>query len=454
VKFLERDLTRGNPLNLILGLAVPQVLGAILQLLYNTVDALVVGNFVGEAALAGVGLSAPITFLMNSVMFGLGAGVSIAVGQYFGAREYEDMREAIGTAVVSLVPLTIIISILAFFATDPMLRLINTPPEAFQHASDYLKIIFTGTIFMLMYNLYSSVLRAVGDARSPLLFLGIAATINIVLDLLFVIVFNMGTAGAAYATVASQGLSSLFCLLYIKRKLPLISLQKDEYKFKKEKFKLIMRFGVPSSIQMSIISLGNMAVQNLLNGYGVQAVAGFTAGIRIDSFIVMPYMNVGIALANYTGQNMGAGLYDRVKEGLASAYKILVGISVVTLPIVWLFTTNLVGIFLDSGSSESLDIGVAMLRGLVPLYIFLGLLNNTSGLLRGSGDNMWSLYGSIVSIGTRILGAYLLNPILGISSIWFGQGLGWIVGFVFVYIRFLSGKWKDKGIRKVLDGDL
>ncbi len=454
MKFLERDLTRGNPLNLILGLAVPQVLGAILQLLYNTVDALVVGNFVGEAALAGVGLSAPITFLMNSVMFGLGAGVSIAVGQYFGAREYEDMREAIGTAVVSLVPLTIIISILAFFATDPMLRLINTPPEAFQHASDYLKIIFTGTIFMLMYNLYSSVLRAVGDARSPLLFLGIAATINIVLDLLFVIVFNMGTAGAAYATVASQGLSSLFCLLYIKRKLPLISLQKDEYKFKKEKFKLIMRFGVPSSIQMSIISLGNMAVQNLLNGYGVQAVAGFTAGIRIDSFIVMPYMNVGIALANYTGQNMGAGLYDRVKEGLASAYKILVGISVVTLPIVWLFTTNLVGIFLDSGSSESLDIGVAMLRGLVPLYIFLGLLNNTSGLLRGSGDNMWSLYGSIVSIGTRILGAYLLNPILGISSIWFGQGLGWIVGFVFVYIRFLSGKWKDKGIRKVLDGDL
>ena len=277
MKFLERDLTRGNPLNLILGLAVPQVLGAILQLLYNTVDALVVGNFVGEAALAGVGLSVPITFLMNSVMFGLGAGVSIAVGQYFGAREYEDMREAIGTAVVSLVPLTIIISILAFFATDPMLRLINTPPEAFQHASDYLKIIFTGTIFMLMYNLYSSVLRAVGDARSPLLFLGIAATINIVLDLLFVIVFNMGTAGAAYATVASQGLSSLFCLLYIKRKLPLISLQKDEYKFKKEKFKLIMRFGVPSSIQMSIISLGNMAVQNLLNGYGVQAVAGFTA---------------------------------------------------------------------------------------------------------------------------------------------------------------------------------
>lgn len=454
MKFLERDLTRGDPLNLILGLAIPQVLGAILQLLYNTVDALVVGNFVGEAALAGVGLSVPITFLMNSVMFGLGAGVSIAVGQYFGAREYEDMREAIGTAVVSLVPLTIIISILAFFATDPMLRLINTPPEAFQHASDYLKIIFTGTIFMLMYNLYSSVLRAVGDARSPLLFLGIAATINIVLDLLFVIVFNMGTAGAAYATVASQGLSSLFCLLYIKRKLPLISLQKDEYKFKKEKFKLIMRFGVPSSIQMSIISLGNMAVQNLLNGYGVQAVAGFTAGIRIDSFIVMPYMNVGIALANYTGQNMGAGLYDRVKEGLASAYKILVGISVVTLPIVWLFTTNLVGIFLDSGSSESLDIGVAMLRGLVPLYIFLGLLNNTSGLLRGSGDNMWSLYGSIVSIGTRILGAYLLNPILGISSIWFGQGLGWIVGFVFVYIRFLSGKWKDKGIRKVLDGDL
>lgn len=448
---MERDLTRGNPLNLILALSIPQVLGAILQLMYNTVDALIVGNFVGEAALAGVGLSVPITFLMNSIMLGLGAGVSVVVGQYFGAKEYVNMREAVGTSVVSLVPVTIIISIIAVFTTDPILRLINTPPEAFSHASDYLKIFFSGTIFMLMYNLYSSVLRAVGDAKSPLLFLGIAASINVVLDLLFVVTFKMGTAGAAYATVASQGISSLFCIIYIRKKLPLLALERDEYKFHTEKFKLIMRFGIPSSVQMSIISLGNIAIQNLLNSYGVQAMAGYTSGIRIDSFIVMPYLNVGIALANFTGQNMGAGLFDRVREGLTSAYKILLGISLATLPIVWFFTGDLVGIFLESSSVESLNVGVSMLRGLVPFYIFLGLLNNTSGLLRGAGDNMWSLYGSIVVMVVRILAAYLLNPMLGIASIWYGQAIGWITGFIFVYLRFLSGKWKEKGIRKTLD---
>lgn len=449
MNYLERDLTRGNPLNLILALSIPQVLGAILQLMYNTVDAIIVGNFVGEAALAGVGLSLPITFLMNSIMLGMGAGVSVVVGQYFGAKDYEDMRESVGTSIVSLVPITIIISIIAVFTTDPILRIINTPPEAFQHASDYMKIYFSGMIFMLLYNLYSSVLRAVGDARSPLLFLAIAASINVALDLLFVVKFNMGTAGAAYATVASQGISSLFCVIYIKRKLPLLSLKREEYKFSKRKFKLIMRFGLPSSVQMSVISLGNMAIQNLINSYGVQAVAGFTSAFRIDSFIVMPYMNVGIALANFTGQNMGALLFDRVQEGLKSAYKILVAISIVGLPIVWFFTQSLVGIFLDSTSVESINIGVSMLRGLVPFYIFLGLLNNTSGLLRGAGDNMWSLYGSLVSILARILAAYMLNPILGISSIWYGQVIGWIAGFVFVYARFLSGRWKEKGIKRI-----
>ncbi len=446
---MERDLTRGNPLNLILALSIPQVLGAILQLMYNTVDAIIVGNFVGESALAGVGLSVPITFLMNSIMLGMGAGVSVVVGQYFGAKDYEDMRESVGTSIVSLVPITIVISILAFVTTEPILRLINTPPEAFQHASDYMKIYFSGMIFMLLYNLYSSVLRAVGDARSPLLFLAIAASINVGLDLLFVVKFNMGTAGAAYATVVSQGISSLFCVIYIKKKLPLLSLSRKEYKFTQRKFNLIMRFGLPSAIQMSVISLGNMAIQNLLNSYGVQAVAGFTSAFRIDSFIVMPYMNVGIALASFTGQNIGALLFDRVQEGLKSAYKILVAISLIGLPIVWFFTSQLVGIFLDSSSVESINIGVSMLRGLVPFYIFLGLLNNTTGLLRGAGDNMWSLYGSLVVMVVRIIAAYMLNPILGISSIWYGQVIGWIAGFVFVYARFLSGRWKEKGIKRI-----
>lgn len=444
---MDRDLTKGNPLSLILALSIPQILSAILQQLYNTIDALIVGNYVGEAALAGVGLSQPVAFLMMSIMMGLSAGVSVIVGQYYGARKYCDMRYTIGTAMTSLAVIVIIMSIIGVNLVDPILQLINTPVEAYSHARDYMKIFFTGGIFMLLYNLYSGILRAVGDAKSPLLFLGIASVLNIVLDLVFVVKFNMGTAGAAYATVISQGISSLLSHIYISKRVPLVALGRDEFKFYKDKFKLILRFGVPSATQMSIIAVGNMAIQNLLNGYGVAAVAGYTSAIRIDSFVVAPYMNVGVALSNFTGQNMGARKFDRVKQGLKSAYILLIIISLITLPIVWFFADSLVGIFLDNPNGRSLQVGVQMLHDLVPLYIFLGFLNNTSGLLRGAGDNMFSLYGSIFSITIRIVAAYALTSLLAIRSIWIAQGIGWIAGYVFVMARFVSGKWKKKGVK-------
>lgn len=444
---MERDLTRGNPLSLIVALSIPQIISAILQQLYNTVDALIVGNYVGEAALAGVGLSQPIAFLMMSIMMGLSAGVSVLVGQYFGGRKYCDMRYTIGTAMTSLAGITIIVSIIAVMAVEPILNMINTPIEAYDYARDYMKIYFTGAIFMMLYNLYSGILRAVGDAKSPLLFLGISASLNVALDLLFVVRFEMGTAGAAYATVISQAISSLFCHIYVARRVPLIALGRDEFKFYRDKFRLILRFGLPSAVQMSIISLGNIAIQNLLNGYGVASVAGYTSAVRIDSFVVMPYMNVGVALSNFTGQNIGARKFDRVREGLKSAYLLLGIISLVTLPIVWFFSDKLVGIFLENPSGTSLEVGVRMLKDLVPLYIFLGFLNNTSGLLRGAGDNMFSLYGSIFSIAIRIILAYALNPIFDIRSIWLAQGMGWIAGYAFVMARFLSGHWKKKGVK-------
>lgn len=444
---MERDLTRGKPLNLIIALSIPQILSAVLQLLYNTVDAIIVGNYVGEAGLAGVGISMPVTFFLNSIIIGLSAGVSVIVGQYYGAKELKKMRLTIGSSIFALSIITIIVSLIGVFGTDFILKTINTPAEVIPHASAYLKIYFAGTIFTLLYNIYSAVLRAVGDAKSPLLFLAIAAGLNVILDLVFIINFNMATGGAALATIISQGVSSVFCILYIKKKLPKLFLGRKEYKFNKDNFRLVLRYGLPSAAQMSIISLGNMAIQNLMNTYGVSSIAGYSSAIRIDSFIIMPYMNVGIALANFTGQNVGARKFERVEEGLKSAFKLLLGISLITLPIVILFAENLVGIFLDNPLGESVRVGSTMLRNLVPFYIFLGLLNNTSGLLRGSGDNMFSMYGSIVSIVVRIALAYILNPIIGIQSIWYAAAIGWVVAFIFVFIRVKSGKWKEKGVR-------
>lgn len=446
---MDRNLTRGNPLNLLIALSIPQILSAILQLLYNTVDALVVGNIVGEAALAGVGLAQPINFLINSIMIGLSDGVSIIVGQYYGAKKYKEMRKTIGTAITSLVIVTLVFSLIGFLITDFSLEIINTPDDVFPYASAYLKIMFVGTIFTLMYNLYSGILRALGDARSPLIFLGIAAALNVILDIVFVSSFNMGTAGAAYATVISQGVSSAFCIFYVRKKMPILTLEKEDFKFEVDKFKLILRFGVPGALQMSIISIGNLLLQNLLNSYGTVAIAGYTAAVRIDSFIIMPYQNVGVALSNFTGQNIGAKLYDRVREGLRSAYKILIFISVIALPITYIFASDLVGIFLNSESGESIRIGALMLRDLVPFYIFLGLLNNTNGLLRGSGDNFFAMFGSLVSITLRVVCAYGLNEYLGMRSIWISQGIGWIVAFLVVYLRFKNGRWKEKGVKDI-----
>ncbi len=444
---MEKDLTKGKPLSLIIALSIPQILSAVLQLMYNTVDAIIVGNYVGEAGLAGVGISMPITFFLSSIIIGLTAGLSVIVGQYYGAKEYPRLRITVGSSIVALSVAAIAISILGVFFTDNILRIINTPPEVFPHASAYLKIYFTGTIFTILYNIYSGILRALGDAKSPLIFLAIAAGLNVILDLVFIIYFKMETGGAALATIISQGVSSLFCIIYIKKKIPLVYLKPKEYKFHKENFRLVLKYGLPSAIQMSIIALGNMTIQNLVNSYGVSSIAGYSSAIRIDSYIIMPYMNVGVALSNFTGQNVGAGLFDRVEEGLKSAFKLLVVISIITLPIVILFAENLVGIFLDNPLGESVRVGSTMLRNLVPFYIFLGLLNNTSGLLRGSGDNVFSMFGSFISIIVRIVLAYSLNSILGISSVWYGAAIGWIVAFIFVYLRVKSGKWKEKGVR-------
>lgn len=443
---MHKDLTKGDPLKLIVALSIPQILSAILQLLYNTVDALIVGNYVGEAGLAGVGISQPIIFFLSSVVIGLSAGLSIIVSQYFGAKDYDKMKESIGTSIISLAFITIAVTLIGIFGTDAILRAMDTPVEAFDHASGYLKIYFAGTIFTLMFNLYSAVLRAVGDTKSPLLFLAIAAGLNIVLDLVFIINFSMGTRGAALATIISQGFSSLFCLVFIKRRLPLLHLKKHHYKYDHEKFKMVLKYGLPSAFQMSIIAIGNILVQRLVNSYGVASAAGYSSGIRIDSFIVLPYMNVGVALSNYSGQNIGAKEYDRVGQGLRAAAKLLLLISVVTLPIAWFFAENLVAIFLNTQTGESIRVGALMLRDLVPFYIFLGFLNNISGLLRGAGDNMHSLYGSLVSIGARVFFAYSLNSMLAIRSVWYGSAIGWVLGALYVFLRYKSGKWKTKGI--------
>lgn len=443
---MEKDLTRGSSFNLILGLALPQILSAILQQLYSSADALIVGNYIGQEALGGIGLSTPITTLLLSLVMGMSSGVAVIVGQYFGAKNYKKIKSIMQTALISLGLLSVLLSLGGILVTDPLLRMISTPEPVFVHASSYIKIYLMGTIFTMVYNLYFAVLRAIGDVKSPLIFLVISACLNIFLDIYFVLGLGLGAGACALATVIAQGLSSVLIIFYIRKRVPILSIEFTKIRFFPSDFRLIRRYGLPPSIQMSIRSLGTLATQNILNSYGVSALAGYSSAVRVDSFIIMPYENIGLALSSFTGQNIGARKYARVQKGLRASFTILIVTSLVLCPLVYIFSDKLVLIFIEDYAHDALAYGSQMLRYLSFMYIFLGLFSCLSGLLRGSGDNNFALYGSIFSILARIVATYGLNYLIGIRSVWLGQGIGWISGFVFLYLRYKSNGWKDKGL--------
>ncbi|SHJ75838.1 putative efflux protein, MATE family [Clostridium amylolyticum] len=422
-----KDMTKGNPTKIILFFAFPMLLGNIFQQLYNMVDSIVVGKFVGKEALAAVGSSFMLMNFFSAIIIGLCMGTSVVLSQYFGAGDYTKLRKSISTAFIFMLLLTIIMSLTTIIFTKPMLIIMKTPKEILNSSTNYLQIIFGGLIFTFLFNFSSAVLRSVGDSKTPLYFLILASIINIILDLLFVINFNMGVIDVAIATVIAQGVSSLLCLVYAFIKLPVIRIKAKEFVFDRALFSMIKKYSLLTALQQSIMTFGMVCVQGLVNSFGTDTMAAFTAAGKVDSLAYLPVQDFGNAFATYVAQNKGAGNFERIKIGVKSAVRTIIVFCIISSTVILLSSKHLMQIFVSSNEVKVIHIGIQYLSVISVFYVLIGFLFMFYGYFRGMGNLKTSIVLTIVSLGTRVSMAYFLSsfPKIAEKGIWWSIPLGW-----------------------------
>lgn len=442
-----KDLTVGKESSLILQFAWPMLLGNAFQQLYNIVDSVIVGNYLGKEALAAVGASTPIIFTLISLIIGFSMGFTVIISQYFGAKDTNSVRRAIDTMNIFLFTTSILITIIGIYLTEPILRLINTPSDIFPQAALYLKIYVLGLIFIFGYNGVAATLRGMGDSKTPLYFLILSTVLNIILVLLFVIVFKMGVAGAAVATVISQGSAFISSVFYLNKTHKLIRFKIRNLNFDKFILKKSIFIGLPSGLQMTFVSLGMIALLSIVNQFGTNVIAAYSVAIRIDSFASLPAMNLAMALSSFVGQNMGANRADRVKKGYEATLKMNLVITSILTSIILIFPGWIMKAF--SPDINIVNIGKEYLYVVAAFYIVFTTMFVNMGVMRGAGDTLIPMFITLFSLWLiRIPLAWILSKYYGYQGIWWSIPLAWISGMTLTYIYYKSGKWKRKAIVK------
>jgi len=443
------DMTTGKPATLIARFAMPLLLGNILQQTYNIVDSIVVGKFIGAEALAAVGNSGIIIFLLISMFAGISMGAVILVSQFFGAKQEERLRTAIDTIYIGMIAASVIITAAGYLTADPFLRLMHTPEGATMEMSlTYVRTIFLGTAMSFGYNTNASILQGIGDSKSPLLFLSIATVVNIVLDLVFVTVFDMGVFGVALATVIAQGTSFIFGVVYINRKIKIFRLFSHRMRFDSRILFQSFQIGLPAGIQNVLFCVGTIVLQRLVNSYGPAFMAGYSATNKIDLFVFMPCLSFASAVTTYVGQNIGAKNLERVKEGVRSALIISVGTALIMSILVMLSGRYLLMAFTQD--AEVIKTGEEFIKRLMPGYFLLAIIFTLNSTVRGAGESFMPLMSTSVSLLiARVPLAYLFNYIGGRYNIFWCYGAGWLAGTFIIGSYYLGGRWKKKAFKFV-----
>lgn len=451
--FQTVDMTEGTPWKKIAIFAVPMLIGNIAQQLYNTVDSIVVGKFVGDNALAAVGSAAPILNLLIVLFIGISMGASIIVAQYVGARNKEGLADTIGNCIILTAIASIIVSLVAVLGTRPMLELLNTPSSIIDWCVSYLIIMFLGSAGLAYYNILSGVLRGLGDSISPLFYLLICTGLNIVLDLFFVAVLHMGVAGVALATVISQFVSSILCIRKLLHMKELVVLKRSNFRIKKHYTYDIIRLGLPSGITHAIVSMSMIIVQSLTNSFGEMFIAANVIVMRVDGFAMLPNFSFATALTTYAGQNVGANYHDRVEKGAKQGTILAIGVSTTITALILLFGKQLMGIFTDT--QELVNLSMNLMRILAVGYIVMAITQTLSGIMRGAGDTITPMWISLfTTVAVRVPLAYLLTYLTRSSeypngrqeSIFISLLCSWLLGALVTYLFYRRGKWKKKSI--------
>ena len=449
--FQTVDMRGGNPVSQIVRFSIPMLLGNIAQQLYNTVDSIIVGRFVGDNALAAVGSAGPILNLMIVLFIGISTGASIMVSQYFGAQRKEDLAKAVGSCITLTGVASLLIMIVGPLVAGPLLRLLNTPESSIGWCQSYLTIIFLGIARGGYYNIMSGVMRGLGDSGSALNYLLVATVANIVLDYVFVAEFGLGVAGVAWATVIAQFLSAILSVIKIMNMKNMFELKRQHLFPGSSYFRTLIRLGLPSGVTQAIFSMSMIVVQSLTNSFGELFIAANVIVMRIDGFVMMPAFSLGTAMTTFAGQNIGAGFMDRVEKGARNGTLTAMGISAVITALILLFGKGLMGVF--TTTPELIDLSFRMMKILAPGYIAMEVTQCLSGIMRGAGDTVTPMWISIVNtILIRVPLAYGLvalskTPELpqgNCAMMFVSLLITWIIGAFLTFILYRTGRWKKK----------
>ena len=438
-------MTSGSPAKLIFGFAIPMFLGLLFQQFYSMVDTLIVGKFLGVNPLAGVGSTSSLNFMVLGFCMGVCNGFAIPVAQMFGAKEEHRLRRYVTNGAWLCIVFSIVMTLVVVAVCRPVLVLMQTPEEIFEYAYVYIVIVFWGIPCTFLYNILAAIIRSLGDSKTPVIFLAISSGINIVLDLMFVLVFDMGVEGPAIATVLAQGISGIICLFYMYRNFPVLHASRDEWKPELHYMGKLCFIGIPMGLQYSITAIGSLVLQTAVNGLGAMVVAGVTAAQKINMFISCPIESLGQTMAPYAGQNMGAGKIDRIGKGLKSAVLMGWGVSIICFLIAVLFGKQLTLLFVDAGETEIIAYSYQFLLFCIGGYCLLTLVNTVRFTIQGMGFSVFAILSGIMEMIARILAATVVVQMIGFAGTCLAHPMAWLFADVFLIPAFF---WCRKKVAK------
>lgn len=424
---MELDMTKGEPSRIILKFFIPLFIGDLLQQFYSIIDAIIIGKFVGTNAFAAVGSSSAVTVFITSILLGLAMGASAIFSQLYGGKQYDELKKTISTALVFLFCVSLLITIVTSVFLHQIITLYQMPKETSTYAVDYLKYVFIGFVFVGMYNAFAFLLRAFGDSKTPLYFLVASCISNLILDLLFIVVFHMGTAGAAIATLITQAFAAVGCGVYTIKRMQFLNFKRKDLIFSITAFNKVATFSLLTALQQSISSFGMMLIQGLVNTFGSTVMAAFAACSKIDSVANAPLQDLGNSFSTYTAQNEGAGQTIRIREGFRATSRIIITLSAIISFVAFIFAPNLITLFINKDATQVIAVGVSYLRIVSLFYVLLGFIVMFYGFFRGLGAIKISILMTIVSQGLRVLLAYSFAPTLGFSGVCWAIVVGWFL---------------------------
>ncbi len=440
-----KNLTEGNETRLLFKFTVPMLIGNIFQQLYNVVDSIVIGKFLGNEALAAVGASFPLIFTLISFVIGIATGATVIISQYYGARQLEHVKRSIDTLYIVLFWASVLLTITGILASSSIFRLIDLPEEVIPAATKYFNIYALGFLFFFGFQGTTSILRGLGDSKTPLYFLVVATVVNIVLDLLFVAVFGWGIEGVAIATVISQAGAFVTIILFLNRKDSILIFKPFSMVFDRQIFQRSLQIGLPTGLQQTFVAVGMLALYKVVNVFGTSVIAAYAIAMRIDSFASLPAMNFSAALSSFVGQNIGAGKLQRVNRGVVAALKMSAIISLFVTLLAYLIPGPIMKMFTDD--QAVIEAGKQYLFIVSPFYILFSTMFIFNGMLRGAGDTVIPMFVTLLALWVvRIPLSWYLSGFLGPTGIWWGIPIAWAFGALFSWLYYKMGRWKLKKV--------